>query len=83
MDVVKAAVFTGKICVIFSNDLQKQRKEKPSRGNDGPEGSVYRVNLRKGHENGRLVKYTFSGRGESTITNPSSRDLRKVRGYLV
>ena len=33
-----------------------------SRGNDGPEGSVYRVNLRSGHENGRLVRYTFAGR---------------------
>ena len=32
-----------------------------SRGNDGPEGSVYRVNLRAGHENGRLVAYTFAG----------------------
>ena len=37
-----------------------------SRGNDGPEGSVYRVNLRKGYENGRLVKYVFSGRGEES-----------------
>ena len=35
-----------------------------SRGNDGPEGSVYRVNLRAGYENGRLVKYTFAGAGE-------------------
>ena len=35
-----------------------------SRGNDGPEGSVYRVNLRKGYENGRLVEYTFAGEGE-------------------
>ena len=34
------------------------------RGNDGPEGSVYRVNLRSGYENSRLVKYTFFGRGE-------------------
>ncbi len=31
------------------------------RGNDGPEGSVYRVNLREGHETGRLVRYTFAG----------------------
>lgn len=31
-----------------------------SRGNDGPEGSVYRVNLRTGYENGRLVKYAFA-----------------------
>ncbi len=35
-----------------------------SRGNDGPEGSVYRVNLRAGYANGRLVKYTFAGAGE-------------------
>ncbi len=32
-----------------------------SRGNDGPEGSVYRVNLRSGYQNGRLVQYTFAG----------------------
>ena len=31
------------------------------RGNDGPEGSVYRVNLREGYEKGRLVRYTFAG----------------------
>ena len=31
------------------------------RGNDGPEGSIYRVNLRKGHDNARLVSYTFAG----------------------
>ena len=37
-----------------------------SRGNDGPEGSVYRVNLRAGHENGRLVRYTFAGEGVET-----------------
>ena len=35
-----------------------------SRGNDGPEGSVYRANLRAGHENGRLLSYTFAGRGD-------------------
>ena len=35
-----------------------------SRGNDGPEGSVYRANLRAGHENGRFLSYTFAGRGE-------------------
>ena len=37
-----------------------------SRGNDGPEGSVYRVNLRKGYEDGRLVRYTFAGTGTET-----------------
>ena len=34
-----------------------------SRGNDGPEGSVYRANLRAGHETGRLLTYTFAGEG--------------------
>ena len=38
------------------------------RGNDGPEGSVYRVNLRSGHETGRLVKYTFVGEGLETYS---------------
>ena len=33
-----------------------------ARGNDGPEGSVYRVNLRAGYETGRLVRYTFAGK---------------------
>ena len=36
------------------------------RGNDGPEGSVYRVNLRTGYRDGRLVKYTFAGDGLET-----------------
>ena len=34
-----------------------------SRGNDGPEGSVYRVNLRESHAMGQRVKYVFSGEG--------------------
>lgn len=38
------------------NDMNGLKK----RGNDGPEGSVYRVNLRAGYKNGRLVKYTFA-----------------------
>ena len=37
-----------------------------SRGNDGPDGSVYRVNLRTGYETGRLVEYTFAGKGVET-----------------
>lgn len=37
-----------------------------SRGNDGPEGSVYRANLREGREDGRLVRYVFAGEGEET-----------------
>ena len=36
------------------------------RGNDGPEGSIYRVNLRTGYQTGRLVKYTFAGEGLET-----------------
>ena len=41
------------------NDNNGDRK----RGNDGPEGSVYRVNLRKGYDTGRLIRYTFAGAG--------------------
>ena len=37
-----------------------------SRGNDGPGGSVYRVNLRDGHETRFLVRYTFAGGGVET-----------------
>ena len=36
------------------------------RGNDGPEGSVYRVNLRVGYENSRLAKYVFAGNATET-----------------
>ena len=36
------------------------------RGNDGPGGSIYRVNLRSGYENGRLVRYTFAGAGNES-----------------
>ena len=36
------------------------------RGNDGPEGSVYRRNLRKLQEHGAEVKYTFAGNGEES-----------------
>jgi len=35
-----------------------------SRGNDGPEGSTYRLNLRVVHDNGAKVVYTASGNGE-------------------
>ena len=37
-----------------------------SRGNDGPEGSVYRVNLRNLHKDGARVVYLFAGAGEET-----------------
>jgi len=37
-----------------------------NRGNDGPEGSVYRENLRGGYKTGRLVEYTFAGSGVET-----------------
>jgi len=34
-----------------------------SRGNDGPEGSVYRQNLRKLWHDGAVAAYTFAGKG--------------------
>ncbi len=37
-----------------------------SRGNDGPEGSVYRVNLRAIHKDGAQAVYTFAGSGDET-----------------
>ena len=40
-----------------------------SRGCDGPAGSIYRVNLREGHENGRLIRYTFAS-SEIETYNP-------------
>ena len=39
-----------------------------SRGCDGPEGSVYRANLRTGYEISRLAKYTFAGTGVEEYT---------------
>lgn len=37
-----------------------------ARGCDGPEGSVYRVNLRAGYADSRLATYTFAGTGVET-----------------
>lgn len=53
----------GAVLTALPAEMLNDKNGAKGRGNDGPEGSVYRVNLRRGHENGRLVRYTFAGEG--------------------
>ena len=57
------AAAAGTVLTALPAEMLNDNGGLKSRGNDGPEGSVYRVNLRKGYENGRLVEYTFAGTG--------------------
>ena len=53
----------GTVLTALPAEMLNDGNGERSRGNDGPAGSVYRVNLRKGYENGRLLRYTFAGGG--------------------
>ena len=53
----------GVVLSVLPAEMLNDGNGEKKRGNDGPEGSVYRVNLRNGHEDGRLVRYTFAGEG--------------------
>jgi len=53
----------GTVLTALPAEMLNDRDGDKSRGNDGPEGSVYRENLRAGYETGRLVEYTFAGDG--------------------
>ena len=54
---------SGTVLTALPAEMLNDGNGAKKRGNDGPEGSVYRVNLRTGYENGRLVKYVFAGQG--------------------
>ena len=56
----------GTVLTALPAEMLNDRNGLKKRGNDGPEGSVYRVNLRAGYENGRLVRYVFAGKGTET-----------------
>ena len=58
----------GTVLTALPAEMLNDGNGEKKRGNDGPEGSVYRVNLRSGHETGRLVKYTFAGEGIETYS---------------
>ena len=51
----------GTVLTVRPAEMLNDGNGSKKRGNDGPEGSVYRVNLRAGHETGRLIKYVFAG----------------------
>ena len=59
----KAMAPAGTRMTILPAEMLNDGNGQKSRGNDGPEGSVYRANLREIHRHGAQVSYTFSGAG--------------------
>lgn len=57
------AAAAGTVLTALPAEMLNDNGGLKSRGNDGPEGSVYRVNLRSGHKTSRLLSYTFAGEG--------------------
>lgn len=57
------AAAAGTVLTALPAEMLNDNGGLKSRGNDGPEGSVYRVNLRSGHKTNRLLSYTFAGEG--------------------
>ncbi len=53
----------GTVLTVLPAEMLNDGNGAKNRGCDGPEGSVYRVNLRQGYKNGRLLKYVFAGNG--------------------
>ena len=60
----------GTVLTVLPAEMLNDRNGAVARGNDGPEGSVYRVNLRAGYENGRLIRYSFAGKEEGETYHP-------------
>jgi alpha-L-rhamnosidase len=60
----KAAAKAGTVLTILPAEMLNDGNGLKSRGNDGPEGSVYRKNLRNLWKNGAVVQYTFAGKGD-------------------
>ena len=56
----------GAVLTVRPAEMLNDGNGATARGCDGPEGSVYRVNLRAGYENSRLAIYTFAGTGVET-----------------
>ena len=60
----------GTVLTALPAEMLNDENGLKKRGNDGPEGSVYRVNLRTGHENGRRLDYTFAKSDDYVIYCP-------------
>ena len=61
-----ASAAEGTVMTILPAEMLNDGDGLKSRGNDGPEGSVYRQNLRKLWHDGAIAEYTFAGRKEET-----------------
>ncbi len=61
-----AAAKEGTVITILPAEMLNDGDGLKSRGNDGPEGSVYRQNLRKLWHDGAICEYTFAGKGDET-----------------
>jgi alpha-L-rhamnosidase len=61
-----ASAAAGTTITLLPAEMLNDEAGLKSRGNDGPEGSVYRVNLRGIHQNGAQAVYTFAGTGDET-----------------
>ena len=61
-----ASAVAGTTITLLPAEMLNDEAGLKSRGNDGPEGSVYRVNLRSIHQDGARAVYTFAGVGDET-----------------
>ena len=59
----QAEAAEGTTLTILPAEMLNDDNGLKSRGNDGPEGSVYRQNLRKLWHDGAIAEYTFAGKG--------------------
>jgi len=62
----KAAAKKGTVLTVLPAEMLNDDDGLKSRGNDGPEGSAYRKNLRAIWNTGAAVEYTFAGKGDET-----------------
>ncbi len=60
---LEATAAAGTKVTILTAEMLNDQNGAKKRGNDGPEGAVYRVNLRSIHTQGSRVEYTFAGKG--------------------
>lgn len=61
-----ASAAAGTTITLLPAEMLNDAEGLKSRGNDGPEGAVYRVNLRAIHKDGARAVYTFAGAGDET-----------------
>ena len=62
-----AAAKEGAVITILPAEMLNDGDGLMSRGNDGPEGSVYRKNLRKLWHDGAICEYTFASADDETF----------------